>query len=147
MVRGVLGVDPEVITGDEEARLSFTGAVAGLAAEPPYLIVDIGGGSTEFVTGADGVEHAISMDIGCVRMTERHLHDDPPTAAQIEAATRGHHGRGGHRAGRGARPRGPDPGRAGRDGHHGHRARAGPARVRRRRASTTPGSARTRSPR
>jgi len=87
MVRGVLGVDPEVITGDEEARLSFTGAVAGLAAEPPYLIVDIGGGSTEFVTGADGVEHAISMDIGCVRMTERHLHDDPPTAAQIEAAT------------------------------------------------------------
>ena len=88
MVRDVLGVDPEVITGDEEARLSFTGAVAGLSAEPPYLIVDIGGGSTEFVTGTTGVEHAISMDIGCVRMTERHLHDDPPTAAQIEAATR-----------------------------------------------------------
>ena len=87
MVREVLGVDPEVITGDEEARLSFTGAVAGLSAEPPYLIVDIGGGSTEFVTGAAGVERAISMDIGCVRMTERHLHDDPPTAAQIEAAT------------------------------------------------------------
>jgi exopolyphosphatase/guanosine-5'-triphosphate,3'-diphosphate pyrophosphatase len=84
----VLGVDPEVITGDEEARLSFTGAVAGLSAEPPYLIFDIGGGSTEFVTGTTGVEHAISMDIGCVRMTERHLHDDPPTAAQIEAATR-----------------------------------------------------------
>jgi exopolyphosphatase/guanosine-5'-triphosphate,3'-diphosphate pyrophosphatase len=88
MVRGVLGVDPEVITGDEEARLSFAGAVSGLAAEPPYLIFDIGGGSTEFVTGSAGVEHAISMDIGCVRMTERHLHDDPPTAAQIEAATR-----------------------------------------------------------
>ena len=88
MVHGVLGVDPEVITGDEEARLSFAGAVAGLSAEPPYLIVDIGGGSTEFVTGSTGVEHAISMDIGCVRMTERHLHDDPPTAAQIEAATR-----------------------------------------------------------
>jgi len=88
MVRDVLGVDPEVITGDEEARLSFTGALAGLSAEPPYLIFDIGGGSTEFVTGTTGVEHAISMDIGCVRMTERHLHDDPPTAAQIEAATR-----------------------------------------------------------
>ena len=88
MVRGVLGVDPEVISGDEEARLSFAGAVSGLDAEPPYLVVDIGGGSTEFVTGSAGVEHAISMDIGCVRMTERHLHDDPPTAAQIEAATR-----------------------------------------------------------
>lgn len=88
MVRGVLGVDPEVITGDEEARLSFAGAVAGLEARPPYLIFDIGGGSTEFVTGSDGVEHAISMDIGCVRMTERYLHDDPPTPEQIEAATR-----------------------------------------------------------
>jgi exopolyphosphatase/guanosine-5'-triphosphate,3'-diphosphate pyrophosphatase len=87
MVRGVLGVDPEVITGDEEARLSFAGAVTGLDAEPPYLVVDIGGGSTEFVTGGASVEHAISVDIGCVRMTERHLHDDPPTAAQIEAAT------------------------------------------------------------
>jgi exopolyphosphatase/guanosine-5'-triphosphate,3'-diphosphate pyrophosphatase len=88
MVRGVLGIDPEVITGDEEARLSFAGAVNGLDAERPYLIVDIGGGSTEFVTGSADVEQAISMDIGCVRMTERHLHDDPPTAEQIEAATR-----------------------------------------------------------
>ena len=88
MVRGVLGVDPEVITGEEEARLSFIGAVAGLAADPPFLIVDIGGGSTEFVTGTAQVEHAISMDIGCVRMTERHLHSDPPTAAEIEAAER-----------------------------------------------------------
>jgi exopolyphosphatase/guanosine-5'-triphosphate,3'-diphosphate pyrophosphatase len=89
MVRGVLGVDPEVISGDEEARLSFAGAVAGLTAEPPYLIFDIGGGSTEFVTGSTGVERAVSMDIGCVRMTERHLHDDPPSPAQIEAATAG----------------------------------------------------------
>jgi exopolyphosphatase / guanosine-5'-triphosphate,3'-diphosphate pyrophosphatase len=88
MVRGVLGVDPEVITGDEEARLSFAGAVAGLDAEPPFLIFDIGGGSTEFVTGVDGVERAISMDIGCVRMTERHLHSDPPTADEIAAAGR-----------------------------------------------------------
>jgi exopolyphosphatase / guanosine-5'-triphosphate,3'-diphosphate pyrophosphatase len=88
MVRSVLGIDPEVITGDEEARLSFTGAVAGLSADPPYLIVDIGGGSTEFVTGDAGVDHAISVDIGCVRMTERHLHSDPPTTAEVEAATR-----------------------------------------------------------
>jgi exopolyphosphatase/guanosine-5'-triphosphate,3'-diphosphate pyrophosphatase len=88
MVRGVLGVDPEVITGDEEARLSFAGAVAGLTAEQPYLIVDIGGGSTEFVTGSADVEHAISMDIGCVRMTERHLHADPPTGAEVLAAER-----------------------------------------------------------
>ena len=88
MVRGVLGVDPEVITGAEEAGLSFAGAVAGLDAEPPYLIVDIGGGSTEFVTGARDVDHAISMDIGCVRMTERHLAGDPPTAEQITAAER-----------------------------------------------------------
>jgi exopolyphosphatase / guanosine-5'-triphosphate,3'-diphosphate pyrophosphatase len=88
MVREVLGVDPEVITGDEEARLSFTGAVAGLSAQPPYLIVDIGGGSTEFVTGDAGVDHAISINIGCVRMHERHLRSDPPTTAEIEAATR-----------------------------------------------------------
>ena len=88
MVRAVLGVDPEVITGDEEARLSFTGAVRGLTAEPPYLVVDIGGGSTEFVTGGTTSEQAISMDIGCVRMTERHLRSDPPTAEEITAAER-----------------------------------------------------------
>jgi len=88
MVRGVLGVDPEVITGDQEAHLSFVGAVNGLAAATPYLVFDLGGGSTEFVTGTSDVEHAISMDIGCVRMTERHLHDDPPAPEQIEAVSR-----------------------------------------------------------
>ena len=88
MVRAVLGVDPEVISGDEEARLSFAGAVHGLVADPPYLIVDIGGGSTEFVTGQAEPDHAISMDIGCVRMTERHLTSDPPTPEQIAAAER-----------------------------------------------------------
>jgi exopolyphosphatase / guanosine-5'-triphosphate,3'-diphosphate pyrophosphatase len=88
MVRGVLGIEPEVISGDEEARLSFTGAVRGLSAEPPYLVVDIGGGSTEFVTGRSTVGAALSVDIGCVRMTERHLHSDPPTAAEIAAAER-----------------------------------------------------------
>jgi exopolyphosphatase / guanosine-5'-triphosphate,3'-diphosphate pyrophosphatase len=86
MVRSVLGVEPEVITGDEEARLSFTGALRGLDGEPPYLVVDIGGGSTEFVTGTADVDAAISMDIGCVRMTERHLRSDPPTAEEIAAA-------------------------------------------------------------
>ncbi|GIF06508.1 Ppx/GppA phosphatase family protein [Actinoplanes siamensis] len=88
MVRGVLGVDPEVITGEEEARLSFLGAVKGLAAPGPYLVFDLGGGSTEFVTGTDTVERAISMDIGCVRMTERHLHGDPPTARELAEAER-----------------------------------------------------------
>ena len=88
MVRATLGVDPEVITGDEEARLSFAGAVTGLEAEQPYLVVDIGGGSTEFVVGGDAVQHAVSMDIGCVRMTERHLHGDPPTQTEVAAAER-----------------------------------------------------------
>jgi exopolyphosphatase/guanosine-5'-triphosphate,3'-diphosphate pyrophosphatase len=88
MVRATLGAEPEVVSGDEEARLSFTGAVRGLpaGAEAPYLVVDIGGGSTEFVTGQSTVDKAISVDIGCVRMTERHLPDDPPSRAQIAAA-------------------------------------------------------------
>ncbi len=101
MVRSVLGVDPEVITGDEEARLSFAGAVGGLTADPPYLVVDIGGGSTEFVSGTapgldavrrsrlgGAVAAALSVDIGCVRMTERHLASDPPTPAEVAAAER-----------------------------------------------------------
>ena len=149
-VLGILGIEPEVITGAQEARLSFTGATAELAGAggasgataglaPPYLVVDIGGGSTEFVTGgeagapddgrADGATaaggtarrqsaaavrrrhcggggasggtaagcstaaggagrlRAISTDIGCVRLTERHLRADPPTQAQVAAAT------------------------------------------------------------
>ncbi|MDG4763831.1 Ppx/GppA phosphatase family protein [Solwaraspora sp. WMMD406] len=90
MVEATLGITPEVLTGDEEARLTFAGAVGGLAgtARPPYLVVDIGGGSTEFVRGTDGVDQAVSVDIGCVRMTERHLTADPPTAEQIQAAQR-----------------------------------------------------------
>ncbi|MEV0392757.1 Ppx/GppA phosphatase family protein [Polymorphospora rubra] len=88
MVLDTLGVAPEVVTGVEEARLSFTGAVRGLPADarPPYLVVDIGGGSTEFVVGGTEVESAVSVDIGCVRMTERHLHGDPPSADQVAAA-------------------------------------------------------------
>jgi exopolyphosphatase / guanosine-5'-triphosphate,3'-diphosphate pyrophosphatase len=84
LVKEVLGVAPEVLTGQEEARLSFAGATAELAARSgPYLVVDIGGGSTEFVLSA---VHAVSVDIGCVRMTERHLHGDPPTRAEVAAA-------------------------------------------------------------
>jgi exopolyphosphatase/guanosine-5'-triphosphate,3'-diphosphate pyrophosphatase len=133
LVHGLLGVKPEVITGQEEARLSFTGAVRGLPdAQPPYLVCDIGGGSTELVlgdgaagrdaagpagaaapagsggagpngdrdgAGSDGAGSpdgsgldqgapvtAYSMDIGCVRLTERHLRADPPAAAQVAAA-------------------------------------------------------------
>jgi exopolyphosphatase/guanosine-5'-triphosphate,3'-diphosphate pyrophosphatase len=83
----IFGVVPEVITGDEEAELSFTGAtreLAELRPARPYLVVDIGGGSTEFVLGSSSVEAARSVDIGCVRMTERHLRDgDPPSPEQI----------------------------------------------------------------
>jgi exopolyphosphatase/guanosine-5'-triphosphate,3'-diphosphate pyrophosphatase len=89
-VKEVLGVPPEVVSGDEEAALSFTGATRELisAAESPYLVTDIGGGSTEFVAGgAGGVTTARSVDIGCVRMTERHLHGNPPAGAEIAAAT------------------------------------------------------------
>ena len=76
-VREIFGVEPEVVTGAEEARLSFLGATSGAAGarapEPPVLVADIGGGSTEFVLGSADVESAISVDIGCVRLTERHL--------------------------------------------------------------------------
>jgi exopolyphosphatase / guanosine-5'-triphosphate,3'-diphosphate pyrophosphatase len=90
-VKEILGVAPEVLTGYEEAMLSFTGATAELAVTHggPFLVVDIGGGSTEFVLGELGepAVHVISVDIGCVRMTERHLHDDPPSRDEITAAT------------------------------------------------------------
>ncbi|WP_087508922.1 Ppx/GppA phosphatase family protein [Cellulomonas iranensis] len=87
-VRDALGVDPEVIAGDEEARLSFRGATGVLASrfDGPFLVVDLGGGSTELVLGTDAPEAALSMDVGSVRLTERHLHDDPPTPAQVAAA-------------------------------------------------------------
>jgi len=86
LVEKALGVTPEVITGDEEAALSFRGATAGLAEEGPFLVVDIGGGSTELVLGTASVEAARSVDVGCVRLTERHLVSDPPTPVEIEAA-------------------------------------------------------------
>ncbi|MDO5493480.1 MAG: Ppx/GppA phosphatase family protein [Nesterenkonia sp.] len=88
-VRERLGVDPEVISGEEEAALSFAGAASVLDWETDrrVLVVDLGGGSTEFVLGtAAGVESSISTDMGCVRFTERHLSSDPPTDREIAAA-------------------------------------------------------------
>jgi exopolyphosphatase/guanosine-5'-triphosphate,3'-diphosphate pyrophosphatase len=88
-VRARLGVEPEVVSGDEEAALAFDGAVRNLRAIPaePVLVVDIGGGSTELVLGtaAGGPDAAVSMDIGSVRQHERHLHTDPPTADEVAA--------------------------------------------------------------
>jgi exopolyphosphatase/guanosine-5'-triphosphate,3'-diphosphate pyrophosphatase len=90
-VREILGVEPEVVSGDEEAQLSFTGATKELTGAPevpaPYLVFDLGGGSTEFVLGGEHVRAARSVDIGCVRMTERHFAgSEVPTPGQIEAA-------------------------------------------------------------
>ncbi|PEG35457.1 exopolyphosphatase [Mycolicibacterium agri] len=83
----VPGAVAEVITGDEEARLSFHGAVYELdAAAGPFVVVDLGGGSTEVVLGQREVEAGYSADVGCVRLTERCLHTDPPTAAEVAAA-------------------------------------------------------------
>jgi len=86
-VRDRLGVVPEVLSGDEEAALVFAGATRELRdqLELPVLVVDIGGGSTELVLGAEQPEAAMSMDIGAVRLHERHLHDDPPTPDQVAA--------------------------------------------------------------
>ncbi|GAA1794457.1 Ppx/GppA phosphatase family protein [Luedemannella flava] len=88
IVVATIGVPPDVATGEEEAGLSFSGAVRGLpaTAAAPFLVVDIGGGSTEFVVGERTVDRAVSIDVGCVRMTERHLHGDPPGAAEVAAA-------------------------------------------------------------
>lgn len=90
-VQSRIGVEPEVIPGTEEAALSFTGAVRGLPqglVTSPALVVDIGGGSTEFVLGTDSPEFAVSVDVGCVRMTERHLASDPPTPDEVTATRR-----------------------------------------------------------
>ena len=99
MVRTTLGRLPDVVSGTEEAELSFLGATASLDAaagahgsappRPPLLVVDIGGGSTEFVLGdAGGVRAARSVDVGCVRLTERHLHGDPPSPEEVARTER-----------------------------------------------------------
>jgi len=86
-VKKILGVEVEVIPGEQEAALSFNGATKELSqSDGPFLVVDIGGGSTEFVFGSEKVEFAKSVNIGCVRMSERHLNLQPPTMAQIAEA-------------------------------------------------------------
>lgn len=89
-VRTRLGIEPEVVSGTQEAELSFLGAVRGLASSlmSPVLVADIGGGSTELILGdspSARIDASYSMDIGCVRMTERHLHGDPPTPGEVHA--------------------------------------------------------------
>lgn len=88
-VRAILGVDPEVVDGEEEAALSFRGATSVLGGKHPgpFLVVDLGGGSTELVLGTTSPVASYSMDVGCVRMTERHLASDPPTESEIAAAS------------------------------------------------------------
>jgi exopolyphosphatase/guanosine-5'-triphosphate,3'-diphosphate pyrophosphatase len=86
---GILGTRPELLSGAEEARLSFAGATAELdPALGPFLVVDIGGGSTEFAVGPGGGEPdgVISVDLGCVRLTEQYLHRDPPAPEELAAA-------------------------------------------------------------
>ncbi len=81
-----LGVTPELISGEEEAALSFLGATADLDAPAPYLVVDIGGGSTEFVLGTDAPIGLVSLDMGCVRITEQYLDSDPPAPEELSNA-------------------------------------------------------------
>lgn len=82
----IIGVEPELLSGEEEGRLSFLGATAELdPVEGPYLVVDIGGGSTEFSFGAATCEATVSINVGCVRMTEQFLHSDPPLPEELAA--------------------------------------------------------------
>jgi len=86
-VESVVGARPELLSGDEEGRLSFAGATAELdASAGPFLIVDIGGGSTELSWGTTSAEAVASVDVGCVRLTERWLHTDPPRPEELHAA-------------------------------------------------------------
>jgi len=86
-VKERLGIEPEVISGEEEAALSFAGAIQDLPQEDgPFLVIDIGGGSTEFVYGQSSVEYAKSVNIGCVRMSERHFTEEPIGSQEIESA-------------------------------------------------------------
>ena len=80
----IVGVRPELLSGEEEARLSFLGATSQLdPADGPFLVVDIGGGSTEFAVGTTEPESVLSIDIGCVRLTEKFIHRDPPAAEEL----------------------------------------------------------------
>lgn len=82
-VRRLTGREPELLSADAEARATFLGAVSDLDPSEPILVVDIGGGSTEFIVGTERPERLVSLDVGCVRMFEKHLHGDPPTDEEI----------------------------------------------------------------
>jgi exopolyphosphatase/guanosine-5'-triphosphate,3'-diphosphate pyrophosphatase len=85
-VRARTGVEAEVLSGDEEGRTAFLGATSLVAGEPPYLVVDIGGGSTEFILGSAQPDAMTSRQLGCVRLAERALRSDPPTSAEVAEA-------------------------------------------------------------
>jgi len=86
MARQTVGVAPELLSGREEAELSFAGAIGELdPADGPYLVVDIGGGSTEFSFGSGTCEAGVSVDMGCVRMTEKYIEHDPPRPEELVA--------------------------------------------------------------
>jgi exopolyphosphatase/guanosine-5'-triphosphate,3'-diphosphate pyrophosphatase len=82
----ILGTTVELLSGEEEGRLTFLGATTGLDAPAPHLVVDIGGGSTEFTVGAGTPEGTTSVDVGCVRLTEAWLHSDPPAPEELSQA-------------------------------------------------------------
>jgi len=82
----LLGVRPELLSGDDEARLEFLGATADLNERAPYFLVDVGGGSTEIIVGSDEPVDLCSIDVGCVRLTEQYLHSDPPTGEELSQA-------------------------------------------------------------
>lgn len=82
-VRALTGTEPELLTGEEEARLTFLGTISDLVEDAPILVVDIGGGSTELILGRREPERLVSLDVGCVRMLEKHVHSDPPTKEEI----------------------------------------------------------------
>jgi exopolyphosphatase/guanosine-5'-triphosphate,3'-diphosphate pyrophosphatase len=82
----VLVVRPRLLSGQEEARLEFLGATSGLSEPAPFLVVDVGGGSTEFIAGSREPDALCSIDVGCVRLTEQYLHGDPPTAEELSQA-------------------------------------------------------------
>lgn len=84
-VAALTGVRPEILTGEQEGFATFTGAVSDLAGPGPFVVVDIGGGSTELIYGDTAPEHIVSLDIGCVRMLEKHIGSDPPRPAELEA--------------------------------------------------------------
>ncbi len=87
VAESIVGARPELLPGEEEGRLSFLGATAELdPADGPFLVVDIGGGSTEFVVGASEPEGVVSVDVGCVRVTEKFLHGDPPAPEELSQA-------------------------------------------------------------